>query len=1118
MATAVNVSATNNAEIDGLLSGYKWTGTITYSFPDASSDYPNPYYGGSSEPTTSGFASAPTQIQAAINYAIGLILSYTNADVQYAGTNGADIMIAQSPAANPTAYAYYPGNYASGGDIWFGTQYNFSLAKLGNYYFTTALHELGHAFGLKHSQEAGGPANVAVPSAHDDSEYTVMSYRSYVGGSTTSGYTNEAYGYSQTYMANDILALQTMYGADYTTQSGSTVYTWNPTTGQEFINGVGQLAPGGGIGGSANRIYETVWDGGGVDTYDLSNYTTSLSINLNPGASSVFSSVQLAYLGNGHYASGNVYNAYLYGGDARSYIDNAIGGSGNDAIVGNAIANTLNGGGGNDTITGGAGNDTIIGGSGTDTAVYSGSRANYTVSYNAATQTFTLADLRSGSPDGTDTVTGVEYFQFGGVAVASSTLVPTAVEAFGSTSVVLTNGNYYLNNISTGAGPVLKFGGAVVNVADYGTWSVIAAEQVSGGGYDVVWKNSANAHYSVWSTDSTGNFLTTLAAAPEVLGTDASLQALEPTLQQDLNGDGTTGVPGVVVVSGVTVEAFGSTKTVLSGGNYYLADISTGTGPTLKYAGATVIAANFGTWSVIAAEQVAGGGYDVVWKNSANAHYSVWSTDSTGNFQTTLAAAPEVLGTDASLQALEPTLHQDLNGDGTTGVPVVPVASGVTVEAFGSTKTVLSGGNYYLTDISSGTGPVLKYAGATVIAANFGTWSVIAAEQVAGGGYDVVWKNSANAHYSVWSTDSSGNFLTTLAAAPEVLGTDASLQALEPTLHQDLNGDGTTGVPVVSGVTVEALGSTKTVLSGGNYYLTDISSGTGPTLKYAGATVIAANFGTWSVIAAEQVSGGGYDVVWKNSANAHYSVWSTDSTGNFQTTLAAAPEVLGTDASLQALEPTLHQDLNGDGTTGVPILGGVTVEALGSTKTILSGGNYYLADISTGTGPVLKYAGATVIAANFGTWSVTAAEQVSGGGYDVVWKNSANAHYSVWSTDSTGNFLTTLAAAPEVLGNDPSLKALEPTLHQDLNGDGAVGAAPPATAGLGTSGDGFAFNFTESGISSAVPSELPDAMPAPASTQTAEQWTQPAGSHDAAVIDILTEFFHNLHEHGFLLS
>lgn len=541
MATSVSVSATNNAESDGLLSGYKWTGTITYSFPDAPGDYSNRYSGGNGEPTTSGFASAPSQIQAATNYAIGLILGYTNADIQYAGTNRADIMVAQSPAANPTAYAYYPGNYAPGGDVWFGTQYNFSLARLGNYFFMTALHELGHALGLKHSQEAGGPANVAVPSAHDASEYTVMSYHSYVGASTTSGYTNEAYGFPQTYMANDILALQTMYGADYTTRSSNTVYTWNPTRGQEFINGVGQLAPGGGVGGSANRIYETVWDGGGVDTYDLSNYTTNLSINLNPGASSVFSSMQLANLGNGHYASGNVYNAYLYNGDARSYIDNATGGAGNDALVGNAIANALKGGGGNDTITGGAGNDAINGGSGTDTAVYSGHRANYLVSYNSATQKFTVTDQRSGAPDGTDTVTGVEYFQFTDGTVASTSLTATVIEALGSTSVVLSGGNYHLDSIATGAGPILKYAGSAVMAANWGSWSVIGAEQVAGGGFDVVLKNSANAHYSVWSTDSNGNFLTSLGSAPKMPGSDAALKALEPTLHQGLNRDGAIG-------------------------------------------------------------------------------------------------------------------------------------------------------------------------------------------------------------------------------------------------------------------------------------------------------------------------------------------------------------------------------------------------------------------------------------------------------------------------------------------------------------------------------------------------------------------------------------------------
>ncbi len=189
-----------------------------------------------------------------------------------------------------------------------------------------------------------------------------MSYRSFTNGPMA--LSNEQYGYPTTFMMDDIAALQTLYGADYTTNSGNTVYSWNPITGQEFINGVAQALPG------TNRVFMTVWDGGGTDTYDLSNYSTSVNINLNPGAYSVTATKQLAYLGNGFYADGNVFNAYLHNNDPRSYIENAIGGNGNDIIIGNAIDNVLNGGAGNDRLEGGGGHDTLIGGSGSDTFVF----------------------------------------------------------------------------------------------------------------------------------------------------------------------------------------------------------------------------------------------------------------------------------------------------------------------------------------------------------------------------------------------------------------------------------------------------------------------------------------------------------------------------------------------------------------------------------------------------------------------------------------------------------------------------------------------------------------------------------------------------------------------------
>jgi serralysin len=129
-----------------------------------------------------------------------------------------------------------------------------------------------------------------------------------------------------------------------------------------FINGVGQGAPG------ANRIFLTVWDGGGVDTYDFSNYTTNLDIDLRPGEWTTTSSAQLARLhwDGSEVAVGNIANALTFNGNPRSLIDNAKGGSGDDVVIGNSAANVLSGLNGNDRLFGMSGDDRLYGHGGDD--------------------------------------------------------------------------------------------------------------------------------------------------------------------------------------------------------------------------------------------------------------------------------------------------------------------------------------------------------------------------------------------------------------------------------------------------------------------------------------------------------------------------------------------------------------------------------------------------------------------------------------------------------------------------------------------------------------------------------------------------------------------------------
>jgi 20S proteasome alpha/beta subunit len=283
----------------------------------------------------------------------------------------------------------------------------------------------------------------------------------------------------------------------------------------------------------------------------------------------------------------------------------------------------------------------------------------------------------------------------------------------------------------------------------------------------------------------------------------------------------------------------------------------------------------------------------------------VWNTDSSGNWSS--SPITNVSGSSTALKSIETSFQQDLNGDGMIGV------AAAVIESAGSTKLVQVGSNFYFNPVAGGTGPSLKYGGVDYVDAQ--PWAAIGVEQIAGG-YEVAWHNTATNVYTVWNTDSSGNWSS--SPITNVSGSSTALKSIETSFQQDLNGDGVIGV---AATVIESAGSTKLVQVGSNFYFNPVAGGTGPSLKYGGVDYVDAQ--PWAAIGVEQIAGG-YEVAWYNTATNVYTVWNTDSSGNWSSSPIA--NVSGSSTALKSIETSFQQDLNGDGMLSNAWLGNEPVD------------------------------------------------------------------------------------------------------------------------------------------------------------------------------------------------
>ena len=295
-----------------------------------------------------------------VKKALNIISEYTNIRFEKTDSTSLDDVelrfYLKKTRGTATAYTEHI-NDAEVSSVYMGTVLlNNGKSLSEDYAQNVLLHEILHALGGKHPHEG----RALMPRVEDSRPVSLLSY-------------NDRYLASPQLGIFDIAFLHYRYGVNQNVRKGNDVYRFRPASDHSV----------------ERDVY--IWDGGGVDTFDASDQTQSVNVNLTPGSwiysgqktdtflmtamhttlydanayfekpANVRINGGVGFLHLNHYTKGQAFIGY------GTQIEKLIGSDFDDTLTGNNADNTIYGGKGNDIINGGGGNDYLDGGLGVDT-------------------------------------------------------------------------------------------------------------------------------------------------------------------------------------------------------------------------------------------------------------------------------------------------------------------------------------------------------------------------------------------------------------------------------------------------------------------------------------------------------------------------------------------------------------------------------------------------------------------------------------------------------------------------------------------------------------------------------------------------------------------------------